>query len=91
MSEATPLTYPDNYFDITYINRVLCSIEGWPFVLDEMVRVTKPGGKVIATCPDWSTFSSSALDTYMEAIMKMILEKAIGEPFHFTKKSKRHF
>ena len=70
---------------------MLCSIEGWAFVLDEMVRVTKPGGKVIATCPDWSTFSSSALDTYMEVIMKLILEKAIGQPYHYTKKSKSHF
>ena len=69
----------------------MCSIEGWPFVLDEMVRVTKPGGKVIATCPDWNTFTSSALDTVVEVVIKLILEKAIGEPFHFTKNSKSHF
>ena len=85
------MTYPDNYFDIVYINRVLCSIEGWPLVLDEMVRVVKPGGKVISTCPDWSTFSSSALDSIVEVAMKLILEKAIGEPYSFTKKSKGHF
>jgi len=70
---------------------VLCSIEGWPLVLDEMVRVTKPGGKVISTCPDWSTFSSSAMETWVEGLIKLALEYAIKEPFSFTKKSKGHF
>jgi len=70
---------------------VLCSIKGWPFVLDEMVRVTKPGGKVISTCPDWNTFTSTAMDTWLEVLIKLILEYAIGEPFSHTKKSKAHF
>ena len=84
-------TYPDNHFDISYSNIVLCSIEGWPYVLDEMVRVTKPGGKIITTCPDWSSFSSSAFPTWLEAGFKIGLEKAIGKPFKYTKNSKSHF
>ena len=91
VGHETPLRYPNNYFDVAYSNRVLCSIEGWPKVLDEMVRVTKPGGKIITTCPDWSTFSSSAMENWLESVVKVVLEFAIGEPFTFTKKAKNHF
>ena len=74
----SPLNYPDNHFDISYSNRVLCSIGVWDQVLEEMIRVTKPGGKVITTCPDWSSFTSTAFSTTFEAIAKVALEYGIG-------------
>lgn len=51
-----------------------------------MIRVTKPGGKVITTCPDWSSFTSTALENWVEGSLKIIMEQMIGtKAYGFTK------
>ena len=86
MSKKTPLRYPDNHFDISYSNRILCHVTGWDFLLEEMIRVTKPGGKVITTCPDWSSLTSTVVDTWLEGLIKIFLEQMIGkDAYNYTK------
>lgn len=79
--------YPDNYFDIVFNDGV---IEHFPLeenpnykdALKEMVRVTKPGGKIIVDVPNWYCFSHTAY--------KWILKK-VGKQFEYGyEKSFKH-
>ncbi len=45
---ATGLPYPDNSFDLVYSFKVLAHIQDIRLALNEMTRVTRPGGTVIA-------------------------------------------
>jgi len=57
-----------------------------------MIRVTKPGGKVITTCPDWSSFTSTVLPNWVEGLIKLAMEQLIGtEAYSYSKSSKTHF
>lgn len=52
VADATDLKYPDNQFDLTYSISVIEHIfEGSTKALQEMVRVTKPGGFIYASFP----------------------------------------
>lgn len=52
------IDFPDNYFDVVFNEGVIehFSLDGNPTYKDalkEMVRVTKPGGKIIVAVPNW--------------------------------------
>jgi ubiquinone/menaquinone biosynthesis C-methylase UbiE len=85
VSEDDPLQFEDDYFDIAYANRVLCIAGEYKEVLSEMVRVVKPGGQIIASCPDISTFSSSLLNLEKEYVLKTQVRNLWGNSYPFTK------
>ncbi len=81
------IDYPDEYFDVVFNNGV---IEHFPLekknnyndALSEMLRVLKPGGKIIVDVPNWSCFSHT--------FYKWLLEK-LGKqyPYGYEKSFKR--
>lgn len=44
---AQELPFPNNYFDVTYAFKVLPHIPDIKATIEEMVRVTRPGGRVV--------------------------------------------
>lgn len=50
-----PIPFKDNYFDSSYSNRVLHNTNNPDYILREMIRVTKPGGKIISIGEDIDT------------------------------------
>lgn len=65
VADARALPFSDGEFDAVRAERVLQHVEAPAQVAREMVRVTRPGGRVAAWEPDWGlTFvSSSDLET----------------------------
>jgi len=49
------LKFKDNYFDSCRSDRVFQHLKNNSRALSEMVRVTKPGGKIVIMDPDWGT------------------------------------
>src|SRR4051812_27882621 len=48
---AEHLPYPDNRFDLVFSNEVIEHVQDDRVAALEMVRVTKPGGRIILFCP----------------------------------------
>ncbi len=44
---ATALPLPSNHFDLVYSFKVLAHVPDLPLALEEMARVTKPGGRLV--------------------------------------------
>jgi SAM-dependent methyltransferase len=54
---AEQLPYPDNRFDLVFSNEVIEHVQDDHAAAVEMVRVTKPGGRIILFCPNrWWPF-----------------------------------
>jgi ubiquinone/menaquinone biosynthesis C-methylase UbiE len=71
------LEFGDNTFDCTRADRVLQHLPN-PFdALKEMIRVTKAGGTVVVSDPDWDTLSFSAADLPTSAIVRRYICSAI--------------
>lgn len=67
------IDFPDNYFDVVFNEGVIehFSLDGNPTYKDalkEMVRVTKPGGKIIVAVPNWYNF----IHTFYKRILKLL-------------------
>lgn len=62
VADAMALPFPDETFDGARIDRVLQHLERPRGVLDELVRVVRPGGRVVACEPDWETLVVTASD-----------------------------
>ncbi len=50
------LDFPDASFDAIRIERTLQILDNPGQILDELVRVLRPGGRLLAIEPDWETF-----------------------------------
>jgi ubiquinone/menaquinone biosynthesis C-methylase UbiE len=50
------LPFPDASFDAVRIERMLQILDNPGQILDEMVRVLRPGGRLLSIEPDWETF-----------------------------------
>ena len=59
-ADACHLDYQENYFYAVRIDRALQHINDTHAVVAEMARVTKSGGYVSASEPDWSSFRIAA-------------------------------
>ena len=55
--DAENITFLDNSFDITLSTRFIQHIPQYKSVIKEMVRVTKPGGKIIIDFPNKKSIS----------------------------------
>ncbi len=56
LSNAHYLPYPDNYFDATYSFGAMGEFSDKKNVFKEIIRVTKPGGKIVVgdeSIPVW--------------------------------------
>ena len=53
--DALELEFPSDEFDGVRADRVLQHLEDPARALDELIRVTRPGGKVVVFEPDWDT------------------------------------
>jgi ubiquinone/menaquinone biosynthesis C-methylase UbiE len=54
--DVRKLPFPDASFDVVRIERTLQILDNPGQVLDEMVRVLRPGGRLLSSEPDWETF-----------------------------------
>jgi ubiquinone/menaquinone biosynthesis C-methylase UbiE len=68
---AQELDFPDNTFDGCRADRVLLYVDDPNRVLSEMVRVTKPGGRVVNFEPDWQTM---VVDTPNKTLTRKIAD-----------------
>jgi ubiquinone/menaquinone biosynthesis C-methylase UbiE len=57
VEDAQGLSFPDNSFDACRISRVLLHVPDAESALSEVVRVTRPGGRIVAIEPDFGTMA----------------------------------
>ncbi len=62
IGDALALEFADNTFDASRIDRVLQHLNDPARAISEMVRVTRPGGRVTALEPDWHTMTIAGGD-----------------------------
>ena len=60
--DAHALPFADASFDVARTERVLQHVQDPARVLAEMVRTTRPGGRVVAAEPDWDTLIVDGAD-----------------------------
>lgn len=65
------MPFPDNYFDIVFNDGVLEHLQNFKKAFGEMVRITKPGGKIIVAVPNWLCFPHT------------IYKKIVGKRFEY--------
>jgi ubiquinone/menaquinone biosynthesis C-methylase UbiE len=61
-ADARSLPYPDSAFDGTRIDRVLQHVAGPEQAIQELLRVTRSGGRVVAIDPDQETLVADVAD-----------------------------
>jgi ubiquinone/menaquinone biosynthesis C-methylase UbiE len=65
-ADAAALPFPNQSFDACRCERVLQHALDAPAIMSEIVRVTKPGGRVVVADTDWATLSIDAPDAAVE-------------------------
>ena len=60
VADAHELPFEDGTFDAVRVERTLQHVEDPRKVVAEMVRVTRPGGRIVAIEPDWDTLEIAA-------------------------------
>lgn len=61
-ADARSLPFPDASFDGARIDRVLQHVAGPEQAVDELLRVTRPGGRIVAIDPDQETLIADVAD-----------------------------
>lgn len=59
------LEFPDNTFDACRADRLFHFLDNPTKALDEMLRVTRPGGRVVISEPDWQTLVVDHIDSLL--------------------------
>jgi ubiquinone/menaquinone biosynthesis C-methylase UbiE len=57
LGDASSMPFGDNYFDACHAERVFMHLRNPDQVLAGMIRVTKPGGRIVVTDPDGASIS----------------------------------
>jgi ubiquinone/menaquinone biosynthesis C-methylase UbiE len=67
MDVTKPLDFPDSSFDLVNgrIFSGFLATQQWPALLQECYRITRPGGPLRLTEPEWGFTNSAAYDKYM--------------------------
>jgi SAM-dependent methyltransferase len=55
---------PDNYFDAVTLNHVIEHVHDPRRVLLELFRISKPGGRVVLTTPNWRSYGAQLFGHY---------------------------
>jgi SAM-dependent methyltransferase len=71
--DATALPFPDGHFDAARSERLFMHLPDPEGALREMVRVTRPGGRVVVMDTDWGTRSVDTPETDLERRMARVL------------------
>lgn len=88
--DARQLDFPDDSFDVSRTERVLRYIEQPELALREMVRVTRPGGRVIVFDFDSDTFIVDAPDPDLTRRVATVLDGSIPNGW-IGRQLPRHF
>lgn len=83
-----PIPFKNNSFDISYSNRVLHNTANPEYIFQEMVRVTKPGGKIVVIGEDITTIRTFHLGSVINfAIGKIVpsISSYIAVSYDFIK------
>jgi SAM-dependent methyltransferase len=76
--DAGALPFADDSFDAVRCERLLQHVADPAAVLAEMVRVTRPGGSVVALDTDWGSHSVDAPDVLTErALARTLVENSL--------------
>ncbi|MGD9109258.1 MAG: methyltransferase domain-containing protein [Gammaproteobacteria bacterium] len=79
--DATNLNFPDNSFDVSYADRLLVSQNYPDKVISELVRVTKPNGKICITDIDVGSIILYPYDNKLTPILKERWQNIVANPF----------
>lgn len=71
LADAQQLPFPDNTFDAARVDRTLQHIANPKSAIDEMARVVRPRGSVVAVEPDWGSF---VIDSPMRPLTRLLLD-----------------
>lgn len=71
--DATKLSFDDNYFDVVYTFGALPCIPNLEEVMDEIYRVTKPGGEVLALFYNKSSINYHIEIMFLRKIFRRLL------------------
>ena len=82
------LPFSDNHFDVVFSEGVICcfdigDLNNYVDAFDEMVRVVKPGGKLIVSLPNWYCFPHTL---YKWWLRKLEVPYEYGYEKSFTRK-----
>ena len=44
---GTGIGFPDDYFDLVHARALIAGMRDWPKFIEEVIRVTRPGGLVV--------------------------------------------
>lgn len=66
VADATALPFPDNSFDACWSERLFQHLPDSSAALAEMVRVAKPGGRIVVVDTDWGTASVDTAEPDIE-------------------------
>lgn len=79
LADALALPYEVNSFDAARCERLFEHVSAPKKALDEMIRVTKPGGRVVVSDTDWTSPSIGLTDTNIEwQLRKVKAEQSIA-------------
>jgi SAM-dependent methyltransferase len=78
VADAQHLPFADSIFDLCWANAVLQHISDPAQALAEMVRVTRPGGRVAIGEHDWGTFAVDSEDVELTRIVTTVLSDSIA-------------
>jgi len=73
VADAEQLPWDSNHFDACRADRLLQHVRNPQLVLDEMLRVLRPGGRIVVTDRDWGMV---AIDSADERTTRLILDEA---------------
>ena len=77
--DAHQLGFPDRTFDACRADRVFMHLEDPRRALSEMVRVAKPGARVMVTEPDWETLVMAADDEAVAGRIMQLIRNSIRQ------------
>jgi ubiquinone/menaquinone biosynthesis C-methylase UbiE len=81
MDVRKPLDFPDNYFDVVnarYLSGFMHR-EAWAPLLAECMRITRPGGVIRLTEPEWNFTNTPAFEKYLSLITTALTKR--GQSF----------
>jgi SAM-dependent methyltransferase len=80
LARADRIPFADDRFDVARAERVLQHCDDPGRVVAEMVRVVRPGGKLVLIDTDWASVSMSCLDPVVERDIAGLLLTAVPRP-----------
>jgi ubiquinone/menaquinone biosynthesis C-methylase UbiE len=81
VGDAGRLPFPDRSFDACRADRVLQHLADPALALAEMARVVRPGGRLVASEPDWGTLAVDAPSRDVTRRLVELHDRRIAQPW----------